>query len=276
MIAERGGALSHPICVTCGVQRTTTADGCAICQDERQYVGWNGQEWMSLEEISAAGYTNLVEEIEPGLWGIGTEPRFAIGQRSLLVQTDAGNVLWDCISLIDDATVARVESLGGIAAISASHPHFYGSMVEWSRAFGRAPIFLPVADREWVGRDDAAYVFYEDVAEPVAGLTLVRCGGHFEGSAVLHWGDGAGGAGALLSGDTIQVVLDRRHVSFMRSYPNLIPVGPAAISEILRRIEPFPFDRLYGGWWGRNIVEGARDAIAASARRYVTWAGGGR
>ena len=266
--------MPHPICVTCGVQHEDADHGCRICKDERQYVGWNGQEWTSPAEMSAAGYTNRIEEVEPGLWGIGTEPRFAIGQRALLVQTQAGNVLWDCISLLDAATVAQVESLGGIAAISASHPHFYGSMVEWSKAFGDAPIYLPAADREWVCRDDPAYVYYDDVAEPVSGVTLVRCGGHFEGSAVLHWPAGADGNGAILTGDTIQVVLDRRYVSFMRSYPNLIPMGPAAISAILARIDSFQFDRVYGGWWGRNILEGGPEAIAESARRYVGWSGG--
>lgn len=267
--------MTYPICVTCGVQHATADLGCRICEDERQYVGWSGQMWTSLAEMSAAGYRNRIEEVEPGLWGIGTEPRFAIGQRTLLVQTGGGNVLWDCLSLIDDATVSRVASLGGIAAIAASHPHFYGSMVEWSRAFDYAPMYLPVADREWVCREDPAYVFYVDDAEPVSGVRLVRCGGHFEGSAVLHWPGGAGGRGVLLTGDTIQVVLDRRYVSFMRSYPNLIPMGPGAISTILTRIEPLRYDRVYGAFWGRTIPEGAPDAIATSARRYVDWAGGG-
>lgn len=267
--------MPDPICVTCGVQHATVELGCRICQDERQYVGWDGQQWTSIAEMSAAGYRNRIEEVEPGLWGIGTEPRFAIGQRALLVQTTAGNVLWDPISLIDDDTVARVQSLGGIAAISASHPHFYGSMVEWSRAFDRAPMHLPAADREWRCREDPAYVSYGDDVEPVAGVSLVRCGGHFEGSAVLHWPGGAEGRGVLLTGDTIQVVLDRRYVSFMRSYPNLIPMDPGAIATILTRIEPLGYDRVYGAFWGRTILEGAPDAIAESARRYVDSAGGG-
>lgn len=257
------------ICVTCGVQHGTAEFGCRICQDERQYVGWDGQEWTSLEEMAGAGHTNRIDEVEPSLWGIGTEPRFAIGQRALLVQTPAGNVLWDCISLLDDETVDRVRQLGGVAAISASHPHFYGSMVEWSRAFSNAPMYLPLADREWVCRDDAAYMFYDDIAEPVQGVTLVRCGGHFEGSAVLHWAAGAGGRGALMTGDTIQVVLDRRYVSFMRSYPNLIPLDPQTVGTIMERIAPYSYDRVHGGWWDRTIVNDAAAAIALSAERYL-------
>jgi glyoxylase-like metal-dependent hydrolase (beta-lactamase superfamily II) len=263
----------HPICATCGVQAERAVETCPVCADERQYVGWQGQRWTTLPEMAAAGYRNRIEQIEPGLWGIGTEPGFAIGQRSLLVVTDAGNLLWDAISHLDDETVAGLDRLGGVQAISASHPHFYGSIVEWSRAF-EAPIHLPAADREWIGRPDPAYEFYDDTAEPIPGLTLIRCGGHFEGSAVAHWPAGGGGTGALLTGDTIQVVQDRRFVSFMRSYPNLIPLDPARLRGILATIEPYRFDRIYGGWWGRNVLDGARAAVWSSAERYLRWASG--
>ena len=53
-----------------------------------------------------------VQSLEPGLTEIVTEPKFAIGQRALLVEAPGGNVLWDCVSLIDDATIAAVEALG--------------------------------------------------------------------------------------------------------------------------------------------------------------------
>ena len=46
---------------------------------------------------------------------------------------------------------------------------------------------------------------------------------------MLHWAGGADGRGALLSGDIVQVVPDRRYVSFMYSYPNLIPLPAAAV-----------------------------------------------
>jgi hypothetical protein len=266
--------VDYPICVTCGVQSERAVDVCSICADERQYVGWDGQRWTTLPEMAAAGYRNRIEEIEPGLWGIGTEPGFAIGQRSLLVVTDAGNLLWDPVSYLDDDTTAAVGRLGGVQAVSASHPHFYGSIVEWSRAFG-APIHLPAADREWIGRPDPAYAFFDDTTRPVEGLTLIRCGGHFEGSSVAHWPGGAGGAGALLAGDTIQVVSDRRYVSFMRSYPNLIPLDPARLRGILAAIAPYPFDRVYGGWWDRNVARDARAAVWSSAERYLRWASGG-
>jgi len=100
------------------------------------------------------------------------------------------------------------------------------------------------------------------------GLTLINCGGHFEGGAVLHWPAGENGKGALPTGDIIQVVRDRRYVSFMRSYPNLIPLGAAAIHRILERIEPFSFDQIYGGWWKANVLSNAKGAVDRSAQRY--------
>ncbi len=261
----------HAICITCGTQFAETIappDGCPICQDERQYVNWNGQQWTTLEALRAER-ANIVKEVEPGLTGIATQPAFAIGQRALLVQTPAGNVLWDCISLIDEATVDAVNALGGIAAIAISHPHFYSSMVEWSRTFD-APIHLHADNRPFVMRPDAAIHFWEGGTLSLnPSVTLIRCGGHFPGSTVLHWMGGAGGRGALLTGDTIMVAQDRRVVSFMYSYPNLLPLHAPAVRRIAAAVQPYRFDRLYAGWWDK-VVDGEADAVVQrSAERYV-------
>lgn len=260
------------ICVTCGTQFAATnvpPSHCPICADERQYVGWDGQQWTTLDELRR-DHRNAIHLEEPGLAGIVTERGFAIGQRALLVQSSAGNCLWDCISLIDDATVQAVQALGGIAAIAISHPHFYGAMVEWSRAFGGAPIYLHADDRAHVMRPDPAVCFWEgDARELGAGITLIHCGGHFAGSSVLHWASGAGGRGVLLTGDTIYVVSDRRYVSFMRSYPNLIPLPASAVRRIVSAVEPFAYDRIYSAWPGRVVSSGAKAAVAQSAERYT-------
>jgi hypothetical protein len=260
------------LCGTCGTQFAegeTPPARCPICEDERQYVGHGGQQWTTPEDLRR-DHRNEIRPEAPGLTGIGTEPRFAIGQRALLVQAPGGNVLWDCVSLIDDATVRAVRALGGVSAIAISHPHFYSGMVEWSRAFGGAPIFLHADDREWVMRPDPAIVFWEGETQALAdGLTLIRCGGHFAGGTVLHWVAGAEGRGALLSGDILQVVSDRRYVSFMYSYPNLIPLPAPAIHRIVRVVEPFAFDRIHGAWWDLAIREGAKEAVARSAERYL-------
>ena len=266
--------MENYICKTCGVQHEATENppaNCIICDDERQFVGWAGQQWTTIEEMRAAGHTNEIRELEPGLTGIGTQPSFAIGQRALLVQTPHGNVLWDCISYIDDDTISKVNSLGGLHAISASHPHFYASMVEWSHALGGAIIHVPEADKEWVVRPDPSIQLWKGSLEVLPGVTLIQCGGHFEGSAVLHWAEGAGGKGVLLVGDTTAVVLDRRYVSFMRSYPNNIPLSAPAVRGIVEAVKPYPFDKIYGGWWGRDVAEGGERALQESAERHIRY-----
>lgn len=259
------------ICRTCGTQYPASPklpERCPICEDERQYVGWKGQQWTTLAELRE-DHHNVIRAEEPGLTGIGTSPSFSIGQRALLVQSPKGNVLWDCITLIDEATISEVKALGGISAIAISHPHYYSSMIEWSRAFD-APVYLHAADREWVMRPDPAVHFWEGETLPIGdGLTLIRCGGHFPGGTVLHWPGGAEGRGALLTGDIINVVQDRRYVSFMYSFPNLIPLPAAAVRRVAAAVEPFAFDRIYSAWWDKVTLSDAKAAVRRSADRYI-------
>jgi hypothetical protein len=259
------------ICATCGAQYPPSAEppaACAICADERQYVGWGGQKWTTLAELRAEHRADIRAE-EPGLTGIGSKPAFAIGQRALLVETAEGNVLWDCLAPFDDEVLEEVRARGGIAGIAISHPHYYTTMADWSHAFD-APIHLAAADREWVTRPEPAIELWDgDRLDLPGGLTLLRLGGHFAGGTVLHWPAGAEGRGALLCGDILQVVADRRWVSFMRSYPNLIPLPAAKVEAMAAALEPWEFDRVYGAWFGRVIASDGHDAVRRSAARYV-------
>ena len=260
------------ICVQCGTQFAETTHplaGCPICQDERQFVRHSGQEWTTLKQLAVDHHNRFAEEA-PQLLGIGTEPEFAIGQRALLLQSPGGNLLWDCITFLDEKTAAEVNARGGLRAIAISHPHYYSAMVAWADQFD-AQIFLHGQDRQWVMRQSSRIQFWEGTTLPLwDGLTLINCGGHFEGGTVLHWPAGANSSkGALLSGDIIQVVQDRRYVSFMRSYPNLIPLGSTAIHRILEMIEPFEFDQVYGAWWKANVLSNGKTAVLRSAERYL-------
>ncbi len=260
------------ICVTCGVQYAATdrpPEHCPICEDERQYVNLKGQTWTTLDELRN-NRKNIIQTVDPGVTGIRTEPQFAIGQQAHLIQTPRGNILWDCISFIDDDTIGAVRALGGISAIAISHPHFYSAMVEWSHAFDRAPIYLHESNRQYVMRPDPAIVYWEGETCTLGdGITAIRCGGHFEGSTVLHWAAGAEGRGALFTGDTINVVPDVRYVSFMYSFPNLIPLRASAVRRVIQAVEPFPYDRIYGGWQDRIVQRDAQSAVARSAERYI-------
>jgi hypothetical protein len=260
------------ICVTCGAEFAPSTDppaGCPICLDERQYVGAGGQRWTHHHAMLADGFRNEIREHEPGLHGIGTKPSFGTGQRALLIQTPGGNVLWDCVHLLDVETVTAIELLGGIRAIAISHPHFYTGMVEWAEHFD-ARIYLPEADRRWVTRPTEHISFWSgNTLSLPDSITIIRLGGHFAGGAVLHWPNGADGRGALLTGDTIQVVADPRWISFMYSYPNLIPLPTSTVTRIADAALAYEFDRIYGGWFDKVVPTGAREVVRRSAERYV-------
>lgn len=143
-------------------------------------------------------------------------------------------------------------------------------MADWSDAFGGAPIRLPAVDGEWVLRASPALEPWDGSAELLPGLTAIRCGGHFEGSSVLHWPAGAAGRGVLFTGDTIMVAADRRWVSFLRSYPNYLPLPAAAVRRIAAAVEPLAYDRIYGNpGWEKQVEAGARETVARSVRRYL-------
>ncbi|MGB1287991.1 MAG: MBL fold metallo-hydrolase [Aggregatilineales bacterium] len=260
------------ICKTCGVQYAETEnppEKCIICEDERQYVGHDGQQWTTLSELNKT-HKNIVRDVEPGLHGIGTEPRFAIGQRALLIQSDAGNILWDCITNIDVETIAEVKKRGGISAIAISHPHYYSSMIEWSRAFDNAPIYIHSDDKQWITRPDPAIKFWDgETLQLQDGITLINNRGHFDGSTSLHWQSGADGKGALLTGDTLYVTSDRRYVSFMYSFPNYVPLPVSDVKHIIKTLQPFDYDRIYSAWFDTVIPEDGKAAVNRSAERYI-------
>ncbi len=262
------------LCITCGTQFLETKEPpahCPICEDERQYVNPDGQKWTTLPELRSS-HKNVIIEHEPDLHSINTEPKFGIGQRAFLIRTEKGNILWDCVGLLDDATIAKVNELGGIADIAISHPHYYTSMVEWSRAFGGAPIHLHEAEQPWVMRPDSCIRFWSGKAlELRSGMKLVCTGGHFAGYQVLHWPAGADGRGALMAGDQPQICMDPKQVSFMYSYPNYIPLNGSQIRRITECLEPLAYDRIYGAFFvrGKGIVPTkGKEVVARSANRY--------
>jgi glyoxylase-like metal-dependent hydrolase (beta-lactamase superfamily II) len=260
-----------PICETCGTQYAESGvppESCPVCEDERQYVGWNGQAWTTREALRAT-HTLRVQE-DDGLLGIGITPDFAIPQRALLLPTDTGNFLWECVSLVTDDAVAALKARGGVDRIVISHPHFYASMVDWSEALGGIPILLHETDKAWVRRPSPNIKSWSGDAHRLSdAVTLIRCGGHFQGSTALHWRDGPRAGGALFPGDALQVVLDRRHVTFMYSYPNYVPMKTSDVRAMRERLAGYAYEDVFGYTWGRNIIGGARAAVDASFDRFL-------
>ncbi len=264
--------MQNYICTTCGTQYPESSEPplqCVICSEDRQYVNPNGQSWTTLEQMRIDNtYRNEILHEEESLYSITTKPSFAIGQTAYLVQNEGFNVLWDCITYLDDTTLDQVKNLGGLQAIALSHPHYYSAQVAWAEALD-VPIFLHEDDKQWVVRpSDHIRFWFGEQLQLSEGLTLHRLGGHFKGGTVLQWEHGNDGQGVLLTGDIIQVVADRRWVSFMYSYPNLIPLPASKVEEIAEKVSELKFNRIYSAFH-RIVKENARESVKKSAERYV-------
>lgn len=145
-------------------------------------------------------YKNNIKPIdgEEDLYSIWTEPKFAIGQRCIMICTPHGNVLWDCITYLDDETVDFIKGKGGLKAIVISHPHYYTTHLDWAEAFD-CPVVFAREDEEWVNRADGKgrRRLMEGVKEEILpGVVAAKTGGHFPGSLVLAW------EGRLMIADT--------------------------------------------------------------------------
>ncbi|MCV7399064.1 MBL fold metallo-hydrolase [Mycobacterium fragae] len=261
------------LCRTCGVEHANRSEVCAICADERQWVPREGQQWATLEQLAAEGMRSQVMLIEDGLVAIGSSPAFGIGQLGKLVCTDAGNVLWDPSGFLDDAAIAAVSERGTLIAIVASHPHMYGAQVEWSHRLGGVPVYVNAADAEWVMRPDPVIRQWSETLQLTPSLSVIRVGGHFPGSAVACWRDGADGRGVLLVGDTVFPNPDRRTVGFLRSYPNLLPLSGGVVQRMADTVASLDFDRIYG-LFTNSIDSDGHAAVQRSAARHAAWVRG--
>lgn len=262
------------VCLTCGVERALPLpDTCPICADERQYLPPGGQAWSDLTTLAADGHQVLMEEVEPGLLGLRVDPRVGIGQRSLLATTSEGSLLWDPPGFVDDDAAAAVLARGPVLAVAASHPHMSGAQVSWAQRLGGVPVLVCSADAHWVARTGPLIQEWSGTHEIARGLTLHQIGGHFPGSAVARWADGAAGRGVLLTGDTVAPNADRATVTFLRSFPNRIPLSAAVVERIGATLGALEFDRIIDAF-GARIEQDARAAVEASVRRYAAWVRG--
>lgn len=143
------------------------------------------------------------DPLDSRITSICTSPKFAIGQRCILLETSQGNILWDCITYLDQATVDFIASRGGLRGIVISHPHYYTTHLDWARTFD-CPVWFSQEDaEEWVSRGDEEgrrrLISKGKGEEDVLGggeegkgkgegvVKAIKVGGHFPGSLVLLW-----------------------------------------------------------------------------------------
>lgn len=264
--------MENYICNTCGVQYNESQqepEHCRICSEQRQYISPSGQKWTSLTEMIEVGnYVNVIHPEEAGLHSIHTTPDFAIGQTAYLIEGKECNVLWDCVTYLDPATITEIKDFGGIDAIALSHPHYYSTQVEWAEAFD-ANIYIHEDDRQWVTRQSERIEFWTgDFLQLSDEVKLHRTGGHFKGAVVLEWQKADEGKGVLLTGDIIRVAADRDWVTFMYSYPNFIPLPASTVCRMANQLNKLNFECMYDAFH-RIITTAAAEKIQKSAQRYV-------
>lgn len=276
MSSDAVGAVTQ--CATCGVERAESLpEVCPICADERQYVPTGGQRWTSPAESRSRGAQLEFTEREADVIGLVQQNCPGIGQRPALIRTTHGNVLVEAPNHISEEAVAAVRGWGGLSAIIASHPHMYGVQSLWSQAFDDAPVYVSAPDEHWLGLRPHNTVVWGgghdgDEVEILPGVRASQPGGHFPGSAVVHW-TAPDGRGVLFTGDTIGSVADPEWVTFMRSFPNWLPLSGAVVRRIADHVSRYDFDRTYSNFGG-CVPRDARAAVQRSADRYAAWVDG--
>ncbi|ATY60168.1 metallo-beta-lactamase domain [Cordyceps militaris] len=266
------------VCTACGTQFPTAdraaVTTCFICDDPRQFVPAAGQAFTTVASLKDARprYQNVFAPYagDGRITYIRTEPALGIGQRATLLATPAGNVLWDCLTFLDDETVQRIRDAGGLRAIVISHPHFYGAHVVWARAFG-CPVYTAAEDAAWATTASAHRQLLAGAETAIldTGVAAIKVGGHFPGSMVLLYDR------HLFVADTFMLTLagvgdyetDARRVqreskppgrntfTFMWSYPNMIPLGPDELARMWAVMAQYRFAAAHGSFEGRDLED---------------------
>lgn len=257
------------ICSTCGTYfPVATVPGiCSICAEERQYIPETGQSWTKPEDLYSK-HSIAINQLKENLYELEISPMFAIGQRALLVLSENGNVLWDCIPMLDEATINFIKSKGGLKAIAFSHPHYYSNMNDWADVFN-CPVYIHENDAPYIIQKGEHINLWHGEELPLwDGIKIILIGGHFEGSSILHV-PFLSKEGAILCGDTLFLSPSKKHFSIMRSYPNKIPLPLNEIRRIKDRVKNIPMDTFYGYVKVQNLDNDVKQIFEKSMERYL-------
>lgn len=256
------------ICTTCGTAypSTATPEQCPTCLEERQYLPPGGQSWTASATLVRT-HSVKVHRLHDRLYELEICPTFAIGQRAMLVLSEQGNVLWDCIPLLDEPIIDFIQGKGGLKAIAFSHPHYYSNMNDWAATFN-CPIYIHQNDAEYIQVSGPHISLWQgDKLDLWDGISINLIGGHFAGSCILHV-PFLSPEGSILCGDTLFLSPNKQHFSAMWSYPNRIPLPLSELQQVRDRVEAIPFDTFYGYHFTQNLQEQVREIFSASMDRY--------
>jgi glyoxylase-like metal-dependent hydrolase (beta-lactamase superfamily II) len=258
------------ICTTCGTKfpdDQKSPELCPICNDDRQFINLKGQSWTTSEDLEKS-HAVKISKINNRLHYLTIKPDFAIGQRAFLLLSASGNILWDCIPLLNDTTKAFIHEHGGLKAIAFSHPHFYSNMNEWAEEFD-CPIYIHEKDKAWIFNPGPHIQLWNGDEKPLwDDIKLAHVGGHFPGSSMLHIA-GMSNGGVMLCGDSLYISRSRRHTAVMFSYPNSIPLLKEDFAAFYEKCSKLKFDTLYGATFeGQDLEGNAYPIFTKSMNRY--------
>ena len=261
------------ICNACGTQfptsDTAAVKSCHICDDPRQYVPRSGQSFTTHDALLEKGHRNEFTTNTDTITDIITVPKFAIGQRALLIRTPAGNVLWDCLTVLDDATIAKMNELGGLKAIVISHPHYYSTHVQWARTF-KCPVYLAAEDLEWTTMKSSHQVAVTAIETEIegTGALAIKLGGHFPGSLVLLFDGHLFIADTLMTtpaglgkwtvdalGATRPKPAGLNSFTFLWSIPNAIPLSADEMLRMWNILKEYTFTATHGAFANVDIAD---------------------
>lgn len=257
------------ICSTCGTYfpAASVPELCTICNEDRQYIPEGGQRWTKPEDLNSK-HNIAINQLKENLYELEISPMFAIGQRALLVISESGNVLWDCIPMLDEATANFIKSKGGLKAIAFSHPHYYSNMNDWADVFD-CPVYIHENDEPYIVQKGLHIKLWQGEELALSdGIKILLIGGHFDGSSILHV-PFLSKDGSILCGDTLFLSPNKKHFSVMRSYPNKIPLPLSEIRRIKKRLESIPADTFYGYVKAQNLDADVKQIFEVSMERYL-------
>ncbi|KAJ9478585.1 Metallo-beta-lactamase domain-containing protein [Pseudozyma hubeiensis] len=277
---------------------STTVSSLSSMQDaweQEQYPCPTGQAYTSQRQLVPKTTFELVpEESDARILRIKLTPSLAIGQTPIVLLTPAGAVIWDCCGFASAELMQRICSVsptGQVFSIVISHPHFFGASLSWAKMLN-CNVFISKLDRQWYQRGLNCQDTHPDIAARrkfvvevqedlfrlphLPSVALIRCGGHFPGSGVLHWDrdsedpDGHVRKGAaVFCADTFMCLLDGQRFTFAYSFPNNIPLPPRDVEQIWVQMRKLNWTATFGGWSGRQVLTDSRAALLRSARYYI-------
>jgi glyoxylase-like metal-dependent hydrolase (beta-lactamase superfamily II) len=257
------------ICTVCGTQYPSANPPavCTICADDRQYIPDMGQSWITHAQLIQK-HAVRIGKLQERVYELDISPVFGIGQRALFIESPGGNILWDCMSLLDPAAISFIRSKGGLKAIAFSHPHYYSNMSYWAETFN-CPVYIHSNDEKWIVFPHQHLELWSGVEKELwDGMKIINTGGHFPGSSILY-APGLSPQGTIFCGDTFVISPDKNHVAIMYSYPNRIPLPVKEVQRIAQQMESLDFDNLYSFLRYLNIRGNAKQVFEESMKRYV-------